>query len=284
MDLKTLLETPPWDWPEDAGDLLLTTLVDKRAKEADRLIAAELVGDSAVMNDELANALLAIVGDGGEPEELRAKAALSLGPALEEADLEGFEDSDDAPITEQTFHNIRDLLYKLYLDEGISKELRRRILEAAVRAPQDWQADAIRAAYSSGDEEWRLTAVFAMGRVRGFDDQILESLNSADHEIHYEAVNAAGVWELDAAWPHVVALVENPSTPKALLLAAIEAVGYIRPHEAGEILVDLADSRDEEISEAATEAIAAAQAMSGEDEDEEDEDDEEGVDEEGWVN
>ncbi len=284
MDLKTLLETPPWDWPEDAGDLLLTTLVDKRANEADRLIAAELVGDSAVMNDELANALLAIVGNDAEPEELRAKAALSLGPALEEADLEGFEDSDDAPITEQTFHNIRDLLHKLYLDEGISKELRRRILEAAVRAPQAWQTDAIRAAYSSGDKDWMLTAVFAMGRVRGFDEQILESLKSTDPAIHYEAVNAAGVWELDAAWAHVAALVKDPSTPKDLLLAAIEAVGYIRPYEAVEILVDLADSRDEEISEAATEAMAAAQAMSGENEDEEDEDDEEGVDDEGWVN
>ena len=281
MDLKTLLETPPWDWPEDAEDLLLSTLVDKQADEADRAIAAELVGDSAVMSDALANTLLRIVADGDEPEELRAKAALSLGPALEEADLEGFEDSDDAAITEQTFHNIQDLLHNLFLDEGNSKELRRRILEAAARSPQDWQKDAIRAAYSSGDAEWMLTAVFAMGRVRGFDDQILESLKSADPAIHYEAVNAAGTWELDAAWPHVVALVEDPSTPKALLLAAIEAVGYIRPPEAGEILASLADSPDEEISEAATEAIATAQEMSG---GESDEDDEEEPDEGDWVN
>jgi hypothetical protein len=278
MDLKTLIETPPWDWPEDAGDLLLTTLVDRQANEADRLIAAELVGDSAVMNDELADALLAIAGNGDETDELRAKAAISLGPALEEADLDGFEDSDDVPITEQTFHNIQDVLHKLYLDEGNSKELRRRILEAAVRAPQDWQTDPIRAAYSSGDKEWMRTAVFAMGRVRGFDNQILEALESSDPAIHCEAVNAAGVWELDAAWPHVVALVEDPSTPKDLLLAAIEAVGYIRPHEAGEILADLADSRDGEISEAATEAIAMAQAMSGGGDDKEIEDEGE------WIN
>ena len=45
MDLKTLLDTPPWDWPEDAGMLLLETLVDKQANESDRLIAAELAGD-----------------------------------------------------------------------------------------------------------------------------------------------------------------------------------------------------------------------------------------------
>jgi len=40
------------------------------------------------------------------------------------------------------------------------------------------------------------------------------------------------------------------------LLAAISAVGSIRPAEAGNILVDLADSEDEEIAEAADEAMA----------------------------
>ena len=44
-------------------------------------------------------------------------AALSLGPALEEVDLEGFDDPDDVPITEQTFHDIQDLLHKLYLGQ-----------------------------------------------------------------------------------------------------------------------------------------------------------------------
>jgi hypothetical protein len=264
MDLKTLTDTPPWDWPEDAGDLLLETLIDNHACGSDRLIAAELAGDSPVMNDELAKALLAIVGTCDETDELRAQAAVSLGPVLEQSDLDGFDDLDDLPITEQTYHTIQDLLHKLYHDETNSKELRRRILEAAVRAPQDWQTSAVRAAYSSGDRDWMLTAVFAMSRVPGFDDQILEALDSTDTEIHIEAVNAAGVRELNAAWSHVVGLVVSPSTPKLLLLAAIEAVGNIRPREAGEILADLANSRDEEIAEVASETISMAQAMSGE--------------------
>jgi hypothetical protein len=105
-------------------------------------------------------------------------------------------------------------------------------------------------------------------------------LESADPEIHYEAVSAAGNWELDAAWSHVVALVEDPKTPKPLLLAAIEAVGTIRPQEAGPILVDLTASDDEEIVEAADEAMAMAQAMTGEADDE----DEDENDESEWVN
>ena len=101
-----------------------------------------------------------------------------------------------------------------------------------------------------------LTAVLSMGWVRGFDDQILAALQSADPEIHYEAVNEAGNWELDAAWSHIVELVNDAHTPKPLLLAAISAIGCIRPAEAGKILVDLADSEDEEIAEAADEAMA----------------------------
>jgi hypothetical protein len=44
-----------------------------------------------------------------------------------------------------------------------------------------------------------------------------------------------------------------------LLLAAISAIAGIRPHEAGQILIDLAASDDEEIAEAADEAIAMAE-------------------------
>jgi hypothetical protein len=158
---------------------------------------------------------------------------------------------------------------KLYLDNRTPKEVRRRILEASVRAPETRHQDAIKNAYSSGDKEWMLTAVFSMRRVLGFDDPILLALKSDDPEIHLEAVRAAGNWELDAAWPHMVELINDAHTPKPLLLAAVGAVGSIRPGEAGEILADLADSDDEEIAEAAADSIAEAEIASGEEEDDE---------------
>jgi hypothetical protein len=274
MDLKTLLDTPPWDWPRDAAKLLWRILVDQRANETDRAVAAELAGDFTVINDDLAATLLTIAGSAGEPEQLRARATISLGPVLEQADTDGFEDPDDVPITERTFHNIQDSLEKLYRDNSTPKEVRRRSLEASVRAPQTWHQDAIRHAYSSGDKEWMLTAVFSMRWVRGFDDQILLALKSGDPEIQYQAVTAAGNWELDAAWSHIVELLNDAHSPKPLLLAAIGAVGSIRPAEAREILVDLADSDDEEIAEAIAEAMAAAEGPTDEEDDEEDE----------WVN
>ena len=55
------------------------------------------------------------------------------------------------------------------------------VLEASVRAPQDWRQEC-----DSGRRtpapivSWRLTAVFCMRFVRGFNDQILEALGSDD--------------------------------------------------------------------------------------------------------
>jgi hypothetical protein len=128
-----------------------------------------------------------------------------------------------------------------------------------------------------------LTAVFSMRWVRGFDDRILEALKSADSRIHYEAVEAAGNWALDAAWPHVVALAQDARTEKSLLIAAIGAIASIRPAEAPAILVDLADSDDAEIAEAADDALAMAMGEIGSyEEDDYDDEDEKDVGDE-WI-
>jgi hypothetical protein len=269
MNLKTLQDTPPWNWPTGTGKMLLDILRDARPSESDLLLATELAGDFTVINDELADALLSILRSGDKPETVRGQAAISLGPVLEHADTEGFEDADDLPITERTFHEIQGSLRKLYMDANVPEEVRRRILEASVRAPQDWHQDAVRAAYGSGDDAWRLTAVFCMRFVRGFDEQILEALASKTPDIHYEAVVAAGSWGVDAAWPHVAALVTSEETEKPLLLAAIDAVAGIRPQEALAILDDLADSDDEDIVAAVHEAMAMAEDSGGEEEDDE---------------
>lgn len=275
MDVKTLNNTPPWEWPEDAGTTILGVLTDEHAEGSDRVLAAELAGDGIVVNDQLADALLAIVGNPGEPEELRGMAAISLGPALEHADTFGFEDADDLLISEAAFLRIRQALRDLFQEAAVPQDVRRRILEASVRAPEEWHNEAVPSAYSSGDGDWKLTAVFCMRFIRGFDEQILEALNSEDPEVHYEAVCAAGSWAVNAALSHVVALVFGSDTDKALRIAAIDAVASIRPLEAREILGDLTESDDDEIIEAVYDALAIG---SGESEwldlDEEDDDDE----------
>ena len=273
MNLTTLKDTPPWEWPEGTAATLLDILRGDRGSASDLLLAAELAGNFTVINAELVDALLSILGSGDKPEAVRGPAAISLGPVLEHADTEAFEDAEDLPIAERTFHRIQEALCTLYMDASVPTDVRRRILEASVRAPQGWHRDAIRAAYGSGDEVWRLTAVFYMRFARGFEAQILEALASTNPDIHYEAVVAAGNWGLDAAWPHVAALVASRKTQKLLLLAAIDAAASIRAHEALEILDDLADSDDEDIADAVHEALAMAEGPSGEDENDERDDD-----------
>jgi hypothetical protein len=275
--LETLGDTPPWDWPQDTGLALLEVLRSSEASDKELLLAVELAGNSVVVDDELVSALLAILRNNQASEEVRGRAAISLGPVLELANDElvgsgtdHFEDPDSVPVSESTFREMQPALRALYQDASVPKFVRRRILEASVRAPEDWHKDAIRAAYASGDEEWKLTAVFAMRYVGGFEKQTLECLKSPNLSVHIEAILAAGAWPLDAAWPHVVALVSAGHTERTLLLAAITAVGEIRPKEAPAVLEHLADSNDPDIAEAVLEATS----MTSEFDDDEDEEDE----------
>jgi HEAT repeat protein len=275
VDLRTLEATPPWEWPRDAEEILINALQNPRAPARDRMTAAELAGDLPSKDDEIAGVLLSIVSNASEPPLLRASAAISLGPVLEEVEMEGFDEPlSEPPIAKELFLRIQETFRKVYSDKQEPKELRRRILEASVRSSQEWHTDAIRAAFSSDDQEWKLTAVFAMRYVQGFDKEILEMLDSRNPDIHFEAVLAAGECELEAAWPHLEDLLTSGNTEKRLLLAAIEAAGSIPSDEALPILLDLAGSRDEEIAEAADDALSMAQGRAEFEEFEEEEEDE----------
>lgn len=102
----------------------------------------------------------------------------------------------------------------------------------------------------------------------GFDHEILETLESADPLLRCEAMRAAGTWAVEAAWPHVRAVLDAEDPDKPLLLAAIDAVANIRPGNAAEILDDLADAEDEEVAGTVAEALATAGIWSEDLEDE----------------
>ncbi len=283
MNLKKLNDIPPWDWPENAETIVIETLTNRNASKEDRLLAADLAGDYTILSEKIASMLLSIVSSKEEASALRSKAAISLGPGLEEADTGDYDDPNDPPALSMAFvQNMQRTLHNLYSDADVPKEVRRSILEASVRNPQAWHEGAIRSAYDSKDEEWRLTAAFCMCYVKGFDSQILEALKSSNPDVKYHAVNAAGNWEIDAAWPYVARLVTSAKTDKPMLLAAIKAAALIRPHET-EIIEPHVDSYDEDISETAMEALSEAGFIAGFDSDEyedDEEDDDFEVDEE----
>ena len=261
MDIHNLEYMEPWEWPSNAAADILRVLRDKAASEDDRALAASFAGDFVVINDELAEELMAVVKDPGAPAEVRARAAVAFGPALEHSDSCDWMDEDDILVSEEVFNRMRQTLHEVYQDATVPKVVRRRALEGAVRAPEDWQEEAIRAAYASDDTEWKTTAVFGMAYVAGFDNEILDALQSRIPEVQFEAVRAAGSREVVAAWPYIAHLLDRGTRDKDLLLAAIDAAPYVNREESLELLSALAISKDGEIAEAASDAMGMAVAL-----------------------
>lgn len=261
MDVEFLSRMPPWDWPDGADETIRTTLRDRSASAAARELAAELAGRLVVMDDELADVVLELISDPDEDDGIRGRAAISLGPVLEEADLASQDDLDDASVSPETAERIRKTLRAMYTDGEAPTYVRRRVLEASVRHPEPWHEGAVRSAYHSGDHEWKVTAVFCMGHVAGFEDEILDAIRSGDPRLRHEGVVAAGRQEVRQAWPLIRPLLLAPTQDRSLLFAAIEAVVGVRPEAASAVLDPLLDSDDPDVAEAAEEAADMADAF-----------------------
>ncbi len=276
--LERLKELPPWEWQNEAHDWIADGL--KSADPTTRELAASLA--HATTDDALANELLQIVRT-DSIAEVAAAAALSLGPALEECSLEYDEGLADAmpeigstaPFSQEVYKEISDGLKTVYHDAGRPHLVRRRVLEAAVRAPQDWHIAATRAAYNSDDPDWRLTAVFCMGFLESFDDTILEALHSDDQRIRREALISAGSREIQAAGPEVIRVAADRTSSIELRLAAITALETLDPPESENLLEKLSEDQDEEIAEAARNTLEERAVFAPLDEDDESDEDEE---------
>lgn len=257
MDLQKLRHVEAWDWPAEAGDLILKALNDEKRPLEERLLAVELSGELADFGPVHGAALLNIVEDNLAPEQLRARAAIALGPALELADIDGFDCEFEEPaLTPELFEKIKKALRKVIMNLEAPKELRRRALEAAVRAPENWQRPVARQFFEEDDRDWKLTAVFCMRFLKGFERDIVEALKTSDELILIEALQAAANWELRSAWPDVRKLLRDRKTPRDVLLVAVEAAYDVGGSQAQETLQDLSDHPDEDVAALAEFSLA----------------------------
>lgn len=261
MDLEALYDLPSWEWPEGTKEKLVALVQNAEALTEDRELAAELLSDISVMDDSVASVLLEIAAHPDESLSLRGTAAVALGAALELADMEGFDDPEENPLSEEVFKKIQKTFYTLYHDPRTPETVRRHVFEGAVRAPQPWHRQVIEGAYGSKDENWRLTAVFAMRWVDGFEKEIVESLQSEDPDILYQAVCAAGAWGIAEAAPVLEKILQSEEIDEDLLFAAIDAVATVMPERAPEVLGDLLNSDDPDIVDAVEEALSTAKSI-----------------------
>lgn len=226
------------------------------------------------MDDDLARVFLDLIaGDGNE--DVRADTVIGLGPIIEEAGMD-FDDEDDFEwgpelgpgISRETFDTILREVQEVYKAESQPKLVRRRAFESLVRHPQPWQKSEIRQHFASGDRDWKLTAVFAMGYVPGFEKEIIELVSSGEGDFLFEAVRAAGNMDVKGAAGRIRAIAQSEDADRDLRCIAIEALQYVDP-DCEDLLERLTESRDEEVAEVAA-AVLEELSMLEEELDEED--------------
>lgn len=223
---------------------------------------------SLEMNDELAAAILGLAA-GDQPDEIRADAIVALGPVIEECGIEydeGFElepvPEFGPPVSRETFRAITEELRAMYGDESQPKLIRRRAFEVLVRDAQPWQRDEIRRWLDTSDEDWRLTAVFAMGQMTGLEKELLAVLDTAQGLMLEEAVRAAGRISLTRAARLIRDLAASKTTERDLRFEAILALPHVDP-DSFDLLAELSRSRDRELAAVAEAALEEFKAFRG---------------------
>jgi len=212
------------------------------------------------MDDDVVAGLLLIVAN-HEDEEVRADAIIALGPIVEMAGMEyddevdfDFDEELGPGITRETYLLLIDRLRAIYDDASLPKLVRRRAFEVLVRDPRGWQAVEVRKYFAADDAEWKLSAVFAMGHIAGFEKDLAALVRSAEGLMLVEAVRSAGAQGVTAAGKRIADVAMDERADLYLRLVAIAALSNVHKNST-EILEELTLSGNEEIVEAAEAAL-----------------------------
>ncbi len=254
-NLTFLNELGMWEWPEGAREWIDQGLADSNPET--RKMACHAACQD--VDDHLAKSLLYLIRHDQAPEVVSA-AAIALGPALQmwDEDREFYDvigDLEEGGLSEDIGQEIMSELKAVYEDPERPKLVRKRCLEAAVRGPIMWQPDAISTCYQSDDSEWVQTAVFCMGFIAYFGDQIIDQLKNTDANIKREALRAAGRCSLDKAGDTIMEVASDPEAEKDLRLAALEALAGVAPKNSHALLNKLTSHEDDDIASTAEYAL-----------------------------
>lgn len=221
--------------------------------------------DVDVTDDAGAERMLELLTDPQLDPEVRAEAAINLGPGLETChNRESFGDS-GVFFSQDVFEQIDETFRKLFEDDSAPDPIRRRVLEAGVRCPRPWHEEAIREAFDSDRPEWRQTALFGMGYVSGFDDDILEVLrdDTVSDDLLRVAARAAGKRALEDAEPIIRRLAVDGDADLGVRLPAIEALTRFDDEECERALERLSNHPNQHIARLAHWAAKQWQTLHG---------------------
>ncbi len=187
--------------------------------------------------------------------EVRAAAALSLGRFL----LLGEFDQIDSGAARR----VEKALLAAYDDVDQDASVRRRALEALASSSHDQLPHMILESYEDDDDIMRIGAIFAMGRSADprWNRYVLDELGNSDSTILFEAARASGELQIEEALPDLLRLLNDPDIE--IRDAAVWALGQIGGREAKRALKACCASDDEDLREAAEEALAELDFMAG---------------------
>jgi hypothetical protein len=196
-----------------------------------------------------------------ESVDVRAEAAKALGRFVLAGEFGDF--------TEERAEKLQNHLLVVAGNQEEAMQVRRRALESIGNCTRSDVPPLIYEAYTSGDDETRVSAMIAMGRTcdsKRWQDIVLEELESGDNAMRHAAAVAAGELQLEAAVRPLGRLIEDDTDE--IRDVAIEALGEIGGDEALQILyavAEVAEAKDDALlAEKADDAINMATLMSGE--------------------
>ena len=190
--------------------------------------------------------------------DVRTRAISTLGHYIVDAEIELFNDAenDERALSEGDMQRVVDFLFDTAQNSLLSVDERRYSIEALAFLDDPEVDELIDWSYSQNDPRYRASAVFAMGRSGNlrWTDHVMMEMHSANREVQYEAVRAAGELGLQEATEDLIRLVRGRGVEKALRLRAIYSLGEAGDDRAYPVLEELCHARDREVREAAREA------------------------------
>jgi len=205
------------------------------SNEAVRVAALQLLWQDEKV--ESMRAVMQLTAQDPEPS-VRLAAIKALGPYI----LLGEYGDMPADLARQA----QSLALTVHEDPAQPLEMRRRALEALANSSHPRLPALIRNAYTQGNRELSISALFAMGASGSQEWRaiLLNELHSGDNERVYEAATACGRLQIEGSVQRLGELVLSADSD--VQFAAIAALGEIGGRRAINILSALADSATEE--------------------------------------
>jgi HEAT repeat protein len=237
---------------EDSFELDFDNLFKGRLKDTDAEVRSKAI-EGLWENEEssLIEPLIDLLEKDGS-EKVQAAAATALGKFALLAELDKLRPNHKDRISQS--------LLAVINDKGKPVEVKRRALEAAAPLTLPQMKKAIAEAYQSGNNKFKISALFTMGKSGNTSwlPILLKELANDDAEIRYEAAGACGELGEEEAASYLCELVNDPDID--VRLAAIQALGKIGGPEAKGCLEKCLNHHDEAIQGAAKQAISQLEA------------------------